>query len=325
MEQKLQIIAEKLQTPCLDLSLLQGRIGIILFFFHYAKFSDRVHGEKYANKLLSEVIEDIQKISYSGQNNILADVGAGIEYLVQQQFVRGNTNVILEDFDEHINRIVFYSSKHSKVLKDITCYGKYYAARLNNPNNRMKTNSSIEPIKKNLSLIISSLPCFTIEDIFSIIHFLPNVINLDIERKKTYHYLNYAVDRLETVVYENVFFGNYPENFNPIVAAVLLFRAASKNNNDDYIARALHFLDKYESDFRQYLSGEQAIKWSFLYHILWKSCNRDIYQRLSIQWFENCELEKMDLNFESLIKAGMMLLTMNESINDDWLDLFPLY
>ena len=325
MEQKLSIIAEKLKTPCSDLSLLQGKMGIALFFFHYARQLDYRY-EEYAGQLIDEIMEGIPKmVSRSNINNI-AEIGAGIEYLIQQEFISGDTNIIMEVFDTYIHRMVSINCLLPIAMrKDITGYGKYYVARLNNPDNRMKTSPGIELIKKHILQIVDSLPYYSFENIFSVIHFLPDVINLGIDRKKAGHYLNYAVDRLETVVYEDVFFGNYPGNFNPLIAAVLLFRAAAKNDDDNFAASALHFLDNYESDFRQRLSDEQAMKWSFLYHTLWKAFNRDVYKELSIQWLEKLTMDSIDSDYGKIIQTGMMLLTMNESINDDWIDLFPLY
>jgi len=325
MKQKLRIVAEKLQKPCSNIGLLQGKMGIAVFFFHYSRYLDYRDWEEYANQLMNEIVEEIQKMVNCDYIENLAGIGIGIEYLVQQGFICCDTNEILEDFDNQIHHIVSCFSGQINMKNWITGFGKYYVARLNNPDNRMKTSPGIELIKKHILQIVDSLPYYSFENIFSVIHFLPDVINLGIDRIKAGHYLNYAVDRLETVVYEDVFFRNYPGSFNPLIAAVLLLRAAKKNNNDDFAARALHFLDKYELNFRQYLSCKHAITWSFLYHILWKACNRTIYQSLSTQWLEKVVIDDMDFDFGELINAGMMFLTMNESINEDWLDWFPLY
>jgi hypothetical protein len=137
--------------------------------------------------------------------------------------------------------------------------------------------------------------------------------------------LNYAVDKLETMVYEDVFFGNYPGTFNPLIAAVLLFRAAVKIDDNKLKIRGLNFLENYELEFRQYLSDEYAIKWAFLYHFLWKACDFNIYKELSNQWFEKITGDSFNLECRDLIVFGMMLLAMDELINDDWLNWFPIY
>lgn len=324
MEQKLRVIAEKMKIPRANLGLLRGKMGNALFFYHYARHVDCRY-EKHADKCLDEIMENIQKVNGSYADG-LAGIGTGVEYLVREGFIDGDTNEVLRDFDKIICHIVSSSPGLIDTRTGITGYGKYYLARLNNPNNSKNTNLDTEFIKTQLSKVVDLLSVNYVryEDLFFVIGFLPDIINLNINKEKVVIFFNYAVDLLETMVYEDTLFEKYPGAFNPLIAAILLFRSSIKLGNWDLADRASHFLEKYESGFRSYLAEEHAVKWSFLYHTLWKICNRDVYKELSTRWLEKTTDNSLNFAPGTLNISGMMLLSMNKSINDDWLDWFPL-
>lgn len=313
-----------MKTSHSNLGLLRGKMGNALFFYQYARHVDFRY-EKHADKCIDEIVEGIQKMNASYADG-LAGIGVGIEYLMQESFVEGDTNEILSDFDEVIDHIISFSPNLIDIRIGIIGYGKYYLSRLNNPNNKNKVDSNTKQIKEQLHKIVDLLSdnYMAYEDLYCVINFLPDIINQDINKEKAFIFLNYAIDLFETMVYEDIFLGKYPGIFNPLIVGILLFRYSPKNNNRDFANRALSLLEKYEPEFRIYLTEEYAIKWSFLYCILWKACNRDIYTKLSDQWLDKVANNGLNLENEDLIISCLMLLSMNESINDDWLDWFPL-
>ena len=317
----LHLIAKKLKTPCTNIGLLDGKMGIAIFLYHYAQHINCKQTEEFADKLIDEIIVGISKQSKPEYFSNLAGIGIGIEYLVQQKFICGESNEILELFDKHIHNALSLCYNQKMITKDVTIYGKYYIARLNNP---VEINPSLEVIKNNLIKVLDLLSYYTYQDIFYTINFLPDVLSVDIENKKAGCFMNYAVDRLETMVYEDVFFKKYPENFNPLIAAFLLLRASSKIGNDNFKVSALYFLDNYELGFRQYLSNEHSVKWAFLYYFLSKALDSDIYLGFANQWFGKIITDSLNVDFENLIKTGMMLLSMDKIIDDKWLDWFSL-
>lgn len=256
----------------------------------------------------------------------MAGIGTGIEYLAQEDFIDGHTNKVLSNFDKLMHHIVSFSPSLIDLRIGIIGYGKYFLARLNSPSNKDKTNLNTESIKTQLSNIINllSLDYTPYQNLYSIIDFLPDIINLSINKEKATIFFNYSVDLLETMVYEDTFFGKYPGKFNPLIVAILLFRSSEKIDNNYLADRALFFLEKYEPEFSTHLAEKYAVKWSFLYHTLWKACNRDMYKELSTQWLEKVKDNRLNFENEDLIISELMLLSMNESINSDWLDWFPL-
>lgn len=84
---------------CGELGLFYGKMGIAIFFFHYARYSNNIIYEDFAGELLDEIIEDIHDGMSVGFASGISGIGWGIEYLVQQKFIEGNNDEILEEID----------------------------------------------------------------------------------------------------------------------------------------------------------------------------------------------------------------------------------
>lgn len=82
-----------------SISLMHGKMGIILFFYHYARYSKNPIYEEYAGHLIGEIYEDLFLDIPVDFENGLCGIGWGIEYLVHHHFVDGDTSEILEDVD----------------------------------------------------------------------------------------------------------------------------------------------------------------------------------------------------------------------------------
>ena len=63
-----------------DLGLFHGRMGIVLFFAHYARISNSKHYEDFAGHLLDEIYEEINLDLPVNLENGLCGIGWGIEY-----------------------------------------------------------------------------------------------------------------------------------------------------------------------------------------------------------------------------------------------------
>lgn len=85
--------------------LLNGKMGIAVFFFHYAKYT----GMSFYNDFGCELIEDIYEHIDSVQSNYFADgiigIGWGIEYLIHNGFMEGDEDDVLEDIDQRVVEI----------------------------------------------------------------------------------------------------------------------------------------------------------------------------------------------------------------------------
>lgn len=88
-----------------DLGLFHGRMGIVLFFAHYARVTQNKQYEDFAKILLDEIYEEIHWDLPINLENGLCGIGWGIEYLVQNGFMKGNTDEILADIDRKVLEI----------------------------------------------------------------------------------------------------------------------------------------------------------------------------------------------------------------------------
>ena len=87
---------------CGDLGVLNGKMGIVLFFFHYARYTKNVLYEDFAAELLEEIYEDVHLDMNIQFLDGLCGIGWGITYLVEQQFVTGDIEELLQDIDRKI-------------------------------------------------------------------------------------------------------------------------------------------------------------------------------------------------------------------------------
>lgn len=128
-----------------NLGLFHGKMGLVLFFSIYSRYSQRSLYNQFAYELLDEIYEDIHKNMSLDFENGLTGIGWGIEYLVQNGYMSGDTDEILEDIDK---RIMEYDlSRISDLSLDSGLVGiaHYVCARLstNRRNNNLLPFDSI--------------------------------------------------------------------------------------------------------------------------------------------------------------------------------------
>ena len=92
-----------LQSPFIkDIGLLHGKMGVALFFYHYAKHTDNTVYSDYADDLLDDVWKNLHNRLPDTFESGSTGIVWGIEYLIQNNFVQGNSNDICEDVDARI-------------------------------------------------------------------------------------------------------------------------------------------------------------------------------------------------------------------------------
>jgi len=109
--------------------LKNGKMGKAIFFFHHAKETGHKVYEDYAFGLIDEITGLLNNETPVDYETGLAGIGAGIEYLVQNGFVKADTDDILEDIEELIHLHIPYTTDGT-VLAGI---GLYLLSRIQNP------------------------------------------------------------------------------------------------------------------------------------------------------------------------------------------------
>lgn len=85
-----------------DSGLLCGKMGGVLFFSRYAKVSGLKYYGDYASELLDDFYERLRIDSQIRFDNGLCGIGWGIEYLIQNELMVGDTDEILADIDNQV-------------------------------------------------------------------------------------------------------------------------------------------------------------------------------------------------------------------------------
>jgi hypothetical protein len=116
-----------------DTGLYHGKMGIALFFAHYGRYAGNTLYNDFAGELLDEIYEDIHTGTPVDFENGLCGIGWGIEYLLQNGFMEGDSDDVLSEIDRKImerdiRRITDLSFRTG--LGGISCYIR---KRINSP------------------------------------------------------------------------------------------------------------------------------------------------------------------------------------------------
>lgn len=85
-----------------NLGLFHGKMGIVLFFCHYARYSGNSDYDAFAGELMEEIYEDITTNISADFENGLSGIGWSCLYLLNQGLMNGDIDEILTDTDLRI-------------------------------------------------------------------------------------------------------------------------------------------------------------------------------------------------------------------------------
>ena len=110
--------------------IVRGKLGISIFFFHYAQFTGNMLYADYAMDLIDETLSQLHVNSSADYERGLAGIGVGIDYLIQNDFLKVEDDVC-EEFDDRMYRAVMYDPWHDfSQYEGLTGYGRYWITRL---------------------------------------------------------------------------------------------------------------------------------------------------------------------------------------------------
>lgn len=113
-----------------NLGLLNGKMGIAIFFYHYFKFTENKIYEEYAGELIDQIYAEINTMLPVNLSDGLTGIGWGIEYLVKKGFVQADTDEALSEIDSTIYRIRLNTPVLVNPDDNFFSYGHYYISRL---------------------------------------------------------------------------------------------------------------------------------------------------------------------------------------------------
>ena len=79
-----------------------GEMGLVLFFFRYARYTGNELYKEYGFRLIEKIQNRIHEETTIDYKHGLAGIGSAIEYLVQNEFIKADTDDVLENFDKRI-------------------------------------------------------------------------------------------------------------------------------------------------------------------------------------------------------------------------------
>jgi len=110
--------------------LYYGKTGCLLFFAHYARlFEDDVNGE-IVSEITDDIFASVGAETAMGIQQGVCGIGWGVEYILQNRLMEGDSDEILADLDQMILR------KEVKTIvshPDFTGIVRYVAVRLTSP------------------------------------------------------------------------------------------------------------------------------------------------------------------------------------------------
>lgn len=110
--------------------LVHGKMGIAIFFFHYARYTGNTLFTDYVLDLIQEIQDQIHNNSPADYKRGIAGIGVGIDYLIRNELLDPEDDVF-EDLDQRMYRAVMYDPWLDFSLYDgLVGYGQYWIMRL---------------------------------------------------------------------------------------------------------------------------------------------------------------------------------------------------
>ena len=176
-EQLSQIAAMLLLNGTLTESpgLVSGKMGMAIFFFHYAQYTGNMLFADYAVDLIGEMQNQIHVNSPADYEKGIAGIGVGIDYLVRNNFLLVEDD-ICEDFDQRMVRAVMYDPWQDFSMYDgLTGYGRYWISRLRYQKPAIQAQECLGYIVRLLEENLANIPSEEQTDVYCFLYDLQRI------------------------------------------------------------------------------------------------------------------------------------------------------
>jgi hypothetical protein len=112
-----------------NIGLLNGKMGIAIFFYQYGRYTNNKVYTDYAGELIDEIYEEVNTNTSVDFTNGLTGIGWGIEYLVENKYIDADTDEALAEIDNVVYRSILDSPLLLDNGSDLFGYGLYSIAR----------------------------------------------------------------------------------------------------------------------------------------------------------------------------------------------------
>lgn len=137
MKKQLQIIANTVYINTQEVDntgLLNGQTGIVLFLYHYYRYCGNEIYKNMADDLLEEIFSTISQNNATDFENGLTGIGWAIQHLIENNFVEGDPDEVLEDVDNIILNDLKRQASNPDFIRDINFinHSLYFLSRAKN-------------------------------------------------------------------------------------------------------------------------------------------------------------------------------------------------
>lgn len=322
INKRLQSIANILllnSGPMTNLGLINGKMGVAIFFYQYSRYTNKAFYEGYAGTLIDEIFDQIKKWAIFDFSNGLTGIGWGIEYLVQNGFVEADADEVLEDNDKAVARSLFQNPVSLLNQTDLYSFGLYYLSRLCIKN--FAEDSLITQTKKHMLVYLHddceriltkeklfdfTLPKLNIKQLNSIVFFLIKMQEAQLYPIKLEKLLCYLPDYLELSADKN---GNNIDKFTFLQLIEELYKNLSNSDLQKQYIEIIEELSKELAnkplDYIKEKSIEEVI------NIGWNS----LFYKIDFSKYENLHL--LITEAFSFIKNESYWFKMSQNKNNE--------
>ena len=85
-----------------EIGLLEGKMGVSIFFFHYAMYTDKEIYHDFGDELIDEIYDEIHEGYPLNFKKGLSGIAWGMEYLIRNEFIDADPDEVLEELDAKI-------------------------------------------------------------------------------------------------------------------------------------------------------------------------------------------------------------------------------
>lgn len=113
-----------------DLGLYNGKMGMVVFFFHYARYTGNPLYEDFAEEFLNEILDSLHIETPVNFKRGLSGIGGGIIYLIKQGFIETDIAETFRDFDDKIKEYDVRNMKDRSLETGVGGIATYVHSRL---------------------------------------------------------------------------------------------------------------------------------------------------------------------------------------------------
>jgi len=191
ISETLQIIANILyinQHKIRYIGLLNGKMGVAIYLYHYARYSGCNVYEELADDYIDDIINNKTDARHPNFPGGISGLAWGFNYLIENNYIEIEDNMVLDDLDSYLfNNISIKIS--NPFLNNFTLFGNglYYTSKIKRQAINEKNMIAIETLLEKCQIIIKDCKenfIFDIKYFNSLLYFLTEIAkNFPIKKK----------------------------------------------------------------------------------------------------------------------------------------------